>query len=57
MTDKPQEGSRSRQAIRKCADWLSYCLSIGWRKSDLDALQALWWKYHDENGELTVWKK
>jgi len=40
------------KAIIACARWLSYCLSIGWRKDQLDALEALWWKYHDENGVL-----
>ena len=39
-------------AVKKCAAWLSYCLSIGWAKSDLDFLQALWWKYHDKNGDI-----
>jgi len=27
--------------IRLCAEWLSFCLSIGWPKSDLDALQKI----------------
>lgn len=25
--------------------WLRYCLSIGWKKSDLDDLQHLFYKY------------
>lgn len=37
---------KSKSAIRKCAQWLAYCLSIGWSKADLDALEAIWWKYH-----------
>lgn len=41
------------QAIRECADWLIYCLRIGWKKSDLDALQSLWWQYHDEHGRFS----
>lgn len=40
------------RAIEACAKWLSYCLRIGWRKTDLDELEALWWKYHDEQGHL-----
>lgn len=40
------------RAIRQCAEWLAYCLWIGWKKSDLDALEALWWQYHDERGNL-----
>jgi hypothetical protein len=44
--------TKSIKAIRACAKWLSFCLSIGWSKSDLDALEALWWKYRDDNGVL-----
>lgn len=36
----------------KCARWLEYCLSIGWDKSQLDKLQEIWNKYHDEHGNL-----
>lgn len=39
-------------AIRKCAEWLAYCLRIGWRREQLDALEALWWKHHDHTGRL-----
>ncbi len=39
-------------ALRKCAEWLSYCLSIGWRREQLDALEALWWQHHDRTGRL-----
>lgn len=47
-------GRRTTEAIRKCAEWLSYCLKIGWPRSSLDELQELWWKYHDNNGNLTL---
>ena len=30
--------------IRQCAMDMEYFLSIGWKKSDLDMLQRLWWK-------------
>lgn len=43
---------RSRHALRACAYWLSYCLSIGWKREDLDALEELWWRYHDDQGRL-----
>ncbi len=43
---------RTLKALRQCAEWLRYCLSIGWKKSDLDALEHLWWKYHDDYGRL-----
>jgi hypothetical protein len=46
------EMSRSGRAIKECAEWLSYCLSIGWPKSSLDRLEALWWEYHDDYGRL-----
>jgi hypothetical protein len=43
----------TKQAIEACARWLGYCLELGWSKNQLDALEELWWKYHDERGE---WK-
>lgn len=42
----------TRQAMQKCAEWLKACLDLGWRKSDLDFLEALWWTYHDNRGNL-----
>lgn len=36
--------SEINRKIRACAEWLSYCLSIGWKRRDLDALEKLWWK-------------
>lgn len=44
--------SRSLKAVQACAAWLAYCLKIGWRRSDLDTLEILWWQYHDDNGHL-----
>lgn len=32
--------------VKKCAEWLAACLHIGWKKSDLDWLEKIWWKYH-----------
>lgn len=29
---------------KECIAALIYLLSIGWKKSDLDALERLWWK-------------
>ena len=43
---------KTRKAIQACAEWLHYCLSIGWHKSQLDDLEALWWQYHDDDGRL-----
>lgn len=45
-------GGIKTKGARKCAEWLSYCLSIGWSKNQLDELEKLWWKYHDENGNI-----
>lgn len=51
MTD---DRSPTPQAVRACAEWLRVCLDLGWRTSDLDWLEALWWKYHDRTGQLTT---
>lgn len=39
-------------ALRKCAEWLAYCLRIGWRREQLDSLEAIWWQHHDHTGRL-----
>jgi hypothetical protein len=39
---------RTRKQIEACSQWLFFCLSIGWKKSELDALQRLWWEFHDD---------
>ena len=44
---------RSHRAYAKCAKWLAYCLEIGWNKSQLDALEKLWWEHHNcRTGEV-----
>lgn len=43
---------KERRAIKKCAEWLAYCLEIGWSKEHLNALEKLWWEYHDKNGKV-----
>lgn len=40
------------KAIRDCAYWMTACLDFGWPKESLDDMQSLWWKYHNEKGEL-----
>lgn len=42
-----------RGALRECARWLSYCVSIGWPRDQLDGLEAIWWQYHDDSGNFT----
>lgn len=46
------ENEPTREAVTKCGYWLAACLGYGWRKSDLDWLEALWWKCHDRHGRL-----
>lgn len=40
------------QAAEKKAKWLSYCLEIGWDKSELDSLSEIWDEHKDEYGNL-----
>jgi hypothetical protein len=51
-TDHVGERRTTQRALAGCARWLSDCLRLGWSKADLDALEALWWKYHDHRGNL-----
>jgi len=44
----------SNKALRACANWLSYCLKIGWPTKDIHRLEELWWQYHDERGNLLM---
>lgn len=41
---------RKEQAAMRKAEWLAYCLEMGWQKKHLDELSALWDKYKDEYG-------
>ncbi len=47
-----QARARSRKAITACAHWLAFCKPIGFPATELDDLEALWWSWHDENGNL-----
>ena len=42
----------TQRAVRACAEWLAACLQLGWSRADLDALEGLWWRYHDDGGRL-----
>lgn len=46
--------SMIRKGVMKRAEWLSFCLSIGWQKDQLDGLGDIWDKHHDEAGNLTT---
>lgn len=48
MTD---ERMRTTRELKLCAEWLTYCLSIGWQKADLDALEEAWWKYRPDTSK------
>lgn len=41
-----------QRKFKKCAEWLAYCLEIGYHKSQLDALEKLWMDNHDDNGNF-----
>ena len=49
--------SPTRHAVQKCAEWLAGCIRLGWRHEDLNWLEALWWKYHDNHGRLIQVKR
>ncbi len=36
--------------MKKLAEWLMYCQSIGWPESSLPELTAIWHKFKDEYG-------
>lgn len=40
------------QAATKRAEWLKFCLEIGWDKSELGELAAIWDEHKDEYGNL-----
>ena len=50
VTPQSERAEPTLAARKTCAEWLAYCLSLGWHKAQLDELEALWWKYHDNNG-------
>jgi hypothetical protein len=39
-------------AQKTCCNWLAFCLTLGWKKDSLDALEQMWWDYHDRTGKL-----
>jgi hypothetical protein len=57
MPDKVKREPRDEPTLtarRLCAIWLRGCLSFGWPKESLDELERLWWKHHDNHGELVI---
>ena len=50
--DRQEGEAPTMRAVIACGQWLAFCLSIGWRRDELDALESLWWKYHDRTGQL-----
>ena len=49
-TNRPE--GVTKKAQRECAEWLASCLGFGWKQEKLDALESIWWKFHDAKGEL-----
>lgn len=53
MPDAPYYPEKpTERASMECLRWLHTCILLGWKKTDLDFLEALWWKYHDNTGKL-----
>lgn len=44
VSERPKPSSLKTCAIMECARWLSFCLEIGWPKTELDELESLWWR-------------
>ena len=40
------------KGIRECAKVMCELLKLGWQKSDLDYLDALFWSVRDKNGNV-----
>lgn len=40
----------TREAIQAALNWVEKCRTWGWKDKDLDALESLWWEYHDSEG-------
>lgn len=47
-----QMRQRSSRALANCTAYISQCQMYGWRTTDLRALRELWWRWHDEEGNL-----
>ena len=45
------ERTLTNAGARALANWLRYCVSIGWPKGALTRLGDLWIEYHDEYGK------
>ncbi len=52
--DGERRSRPSTQALAACARWLAYCLDLGWPRSDLDRLEHLWRRHHDDRGRLLM---
>lgn len=49
MTPKKE---RTQLGLIRCLEWLAYCLSIGYKQSDLNGLEKIFWTFKDKNGNL-----
>ena len=42
----------TQAGLQAAVQWIGWCKNNGWDEQTLPALEALWWKHHDENGNL-----
>ena len=47
---RPENVTANAQKI--CCNWLAFCLTLGWKKESLDALEQMWWDWHDRKGKF-----
>ena len=40
----------SINGLRKCLRWIDACREIGWADAVMPDLEALFWQYHDKDG-------
>lgn len=49
---KSERTEPSHKAQAACAKWLTTCLKLGYQKEQLDALEKIWWIFHDFDGKI-----
>lgn len=48
------ERNPTYHAREACKRFLQDCIALGWKAGQMVALEKLWWKYHDDEGDLVV---
>ena len=49
---KNGRANASRAGLDAALRWIDECRKLGWLESQLDDLEALWWKHHDKDVNL-----